>query len=194
MRTAPGARLRDSCRRWLRSWQPVGRWAALLLPQRTCSTVWGPQRRWITQLSVLAGRGHVRLATQEELAALREVERQFGLSGLAESVRAAPSGRGGSGGGGAAVACPHHHTGLTALATLWAGAARVHGSDARLQVSVRRQAAAQRGLGGAAAVEVAAADAIAVQQATAFYLYKLASSTAAAFLSRRSGSTAARAP
>lgn len=143
----------------------------------------------VTQLSVAAGRGHVRLATQEELAALREVEHQFGLSGLAESVRAAPSGRGGSGGG-AAVTCPHHHPGLPSLATLWSGAARVHGSDARLQVSVRRQAAAQRGLGGAAAVAVAAADATAVQQAAAFYLYKLASSTAAAFLSRQSGSIA----
>lgn len=145
----------------------------------------------MTQLAVLVGRAHVRLASPEELAAARQLERLFGLSGFAESVRAAPSSRAGTGATSSAeVTCPRHHPGLPALAALWSGAARVHGSDARLQVSVRKQAA-QRGLGGLAALEVAAADIAPVQQVAAFYLYQLASSTAAAFLSRQSASVAA---
>ena len=140
----------------------------------------------VTQLAVPVGRAHVRLAAPEELAALRQVERLFGLAGLAESARAAPSSRAGPGSsGGATVTCPYHHPGLPTLAALWSAAERVHGSDAWLQVSVRKQAA-QRGLGGAATVNIAAAEAGAVQRAAAFYLYQLASSTTTAFLSRQS--------
>lgn len=45
----------------------------------------------VTQLAVLVGRAHVRLAAPEELAALRQVERLFGLSGLAERHEQPPA-------------------------------------------------------------------------------------------------------
>lgn len=136
------------------------------------------------QLVLLLGRAQLRAATQEEHAALRQLEELFHLSGLADSGAAARS----SGGRRTATVTSalHDPGGLPTLAALWSSGQAVHGMPQPLHVSrVRQQAGGVVG-SRAAAVELRTADAVAALQAAAFYAYQLGSVAAMAQLARQS--------
>jgi hypothetical protein len=123
-----------------------------------------------------------RPASREEHAAVKQAEEAFHLGGLADS--------GGGGGGRDVVTAPRFDPGLPALAQLFNAAAKEHGAEGLVRVSVRRAQQAQRGL-AAAAAEVQVAERRGVQDAAAFYLFRLAREAALGHLARLAGTAAA---